>query len=192
MKGQRMKLPKIVVASLCLMALTAAPALAENAAFGVEAGVTASRFSPNNPGESISLNPGALVGIFAVVPILKSVSFMPELVYVQKYAARSGTTLGSAKIEYVEVPLLAKMPFLWGTYFAEGIALGFPVNARGFAQNLSQTTSPDVSVVIGGGKDIGKFAIEFRYDGGVRQVSTRTNDSVQRTRSFMLFVRLHL
>ena len=164
---------------------------AESSTFGVEAGVTASRFSPDSPGESISMSSGAMVGLYAVAPIIKAVSFVPEVVYVQKYASRTGTTSADAKIEYIEIPLLAKLPFLWGTYFAEGVALGFPLSVKGFSQNLSNTTSPDVAIVIGGGVDIHKLALEFRYDGGLRQINSIAGAPVQRTRSFIFLAKLH-
>ena len=114
---------------------------------------------------------------------------MPELIYVQKYSLRAGES--DARIEYVEIPLLVKMPFLWRTYIGEGVALGFPVNVRGFPQNLSQTTSPDAAIVIGGGYDVRKLAIEFRYEGGLRRLSTVAAAPVQRSRSFMVIVKIH-
>ena len=187
-----MKAAKFLAASTCLLTLSAAPALAENATVGVEAGVTASRFSPSPDGESVTLGGGAIAGFYVVVPILKSVSFVPELVYVQRYASRTTAAgAGSEKIEYVQIPLLAKMPFYFHTYISEGVTVSFPVHVVGASQSLSQTTSPDIGIVIGGGTDLGKFAIEFRYDGGVRRVSTRDTDPIQRTRSFMLLVKLH-
>lgn len=183
------RLHKLVSIGLCGMTLIAAPAFAENFAVGVEAGVAASRFSPNNPGESITTGPGAIAGLYIIVPIRTSISFVPELIYVQKYSPRAGGA--DARIEYVEIPLLVKMPVLWRAYVAEGVAFGFPVNVKGFAQTLSQTTSPDVAIVIGGGYAVRKLAIEFRYEGGLRRLNTIAGAPVQRTRSFMLMVKVH-
>ena len=188
-----MKLPQMVAASVCLLVLIATSAHAENPTAGVLGGVTASRFSPGGSDGSITLGPGGVAGLYAVLPITKSISLMPELEWVGKYASRTGSTLGDARIDYVELPILVKMPFYWGTYFAEGIGLGWPMGVGGFAQHLSDTTSPDFSIIIGGGHGLGHHgAIEFRYDGGVRRVSTRDTDPIQRTRSFMLMLKFHL
>ena len=136
---------------------------------------------------------GLVIGLYAVIPILKSVSFLPELLYVQKY---SHATVDSARtdlrIQYVELPLLVKMPLIWGIYFTEGVALGFPVQQRGLAPSLAQITSPDVSIVIGGGYNLTKkLAIEFRYDSGLRRVSTVPDALVQRERAYMAIGKLH-
>jgi hypothetical protein len=173
--------------------LSAAVTHAEDATFGIAAGATLSLFSPPDTGQTIASSAGLAIGFYAVIPILKSVSFLPELFYVQKYARSTiGSTSRDLQIEYVELPLLAKMPFFWGTYFTEGVALGFPVQQRGLAPNLALITSPDVAVVIGGGYDFGSHvAIEFRYDAGLRRVSTLPTDPVQRERSYMAIGKLH-
>src|SRR4029077_11050026 len=139
-----------------------------------------SRFSPSPDGESVTLGAGTIIGFYTVVPILKSLSFVPEVVYLQRYANRTTVAgAGSQKIDYVQIPLLAKMPFYFHTYISEGVTVSFPVSVSGTRQPLASTTSPDVGIVIGGGTDIGNFAIEFRYDGGVRRVSTRDTDPIQ-------------
>jgi hypothetical protein len=185
-----LRVAAIVGVSLGLLVFRPASAFSESPTAGVELGVAASRFSPNNTGESITIGHGTIAGFYAVVPIRPSISLVAELVYYQKYSTRS--TGAAAEVEYVGIPLLAKMPFLWHTYFIEGVAFNYPVNVRGFAQDLSRTTSPDVGVVIGGGYDINKLAIEFRYDGGLRRISTVETAPIQRSRSFALIFKVHL
>lgn len=183
------------VAIIAICTALATTASAEDFTMGLEAGVGASMFPPPaaESGETIALAPGAVVGFYAVIPILKSVSFVPELLYVQKYSRR---TLGSSKtdlrVEYVELPLLAKMSLFWGWYIAEGVSLGFPVQMRGLAPNLAQITSPDVSIVMGGGHNIGKkLVIEFRYESGLRRVVKLDTVPVQRTRTYAVLAKLH-
>jgi len=181
------------LATLLSVLLSASAIHAEDFTMGIAAGATLSLYTPPDTGQTISSSPGLAIGFYAVIPILKSVSFLPELLYVQKYAH---STIGSAgrdlQIEYVELPLLVKMPLFWGTYFTEGVALGFPVQQRGVAPNLSQITSPDVAVVIGGGYNVAsKLAIEFRYDAGLRRVNTLPTAPVQRERAYMAIVKLH-
>jgi hypothetical protein len=176
-----------------LFVVCASSAHAESGTFGIEAGVAASTLTPTGTGESIATRTGAVVGFYAVFPILKSLSFVPEIVYVQKHSQRTVGTIGTdLRLDYVELPLLAKMPLFWGMYITEGVALGFPVDTHGVAPNLVYITSPDVSIVLGGGYDIAKkFAVEFRYDGGLRRVNTIPEAPVQRTRTYMAIAKLH-
>ena len=59
--------------------LPATVVYAEDATVGFAAGATASMFPPPDRGQTITLSPGLVVGLYAVIPILKSVSFLPEL-----------------------------------------------------------------------------------------------------------------
>jgi|SRR5947207_7706406 len=173
--------------------LLAASVHAETGTFGIEAGLAGSTVVPSGAGESIAMGPGAVVGFYAVIPILKSLSFVPEVLYVQKYSRRTaGSIATDLHLEYVELPLLAKMPLFRGTYIAEGVSLGFPVEMHGLAPNLVQITSPDVAIVIGGGYDLAKkLALEFRYEAGLRRVSTAPAAPVQRTRAYVALAKLH-
>ena len=56
---------------------------------GIEAGISASSLGPAAEGETIQTSAGATVGFYAVIPILKSVSFVSELLYVQRYSTRT-------------------------------------------------------------------------------------------------------
>jgi len=188
-----MKFASRLAVGLLFVALSASSARAESGTVGIVAGAVGARVSPPDTGESITMTPSIVVGVYAVIPILKSVSFEPELLYVQKYSRRAlGSTTTDLQIDYVEVPLLAKMPLFWGTYITEGVSLGFPLKMQGFAPSLGQITSPDVAIVIGGGYDIRKrLALEFRYDGGLRRVSKIDTALPQRTRAFMVLAKLH-
>ena len=179
-----MTLARCLIAVLLFSLLSSATARAERATGGIEAGVNGSGIAASGSDEHTSMLMGAPVGFYVVIPILKSLSFEPEVLYVQRYTKRSfGITRSDARIEYVELPLLAKMPFLWGTYFTEGVTLGFPVNETGVAPNLTQVTSPDVAIVIGGGYNVAKyFALEFRYDSSLRRLSTVPTAPVERGR----------
>ena len=91
---------------------------------------------------------------------------------------------------------LAKMPLFWGMYMTEGVVLGFPVQMKGIppsiAPNLAQLTSPDLAIVLGGGHALGKhMAIEFRYDSGLRQISTVPTAPPQRAKVYMALAKLH-
>jgi hypothetical protein len=179
--------------ALVLSVIPASVAHAKDATVGIAAGATTSQFTPPDTGQTIASSPGLAIGFYSVIPILKSLSFLPELLYVQKYSRSTiGSTIRDLRVEYVELPLLAKMPFFKGTYFTEGVALGFPVQQRGVAPNLAQITSPDVAIVIGGGYNLwSKLAAEIRYDAGLRRVSTVSTAPIQRTRAYMATAKLH-
>ena len=135
------------------------------------------------------------MGAYVIIPWLNSVAIQPELTYVQKRSHSSSTT--DVRLDYIEVPVLARMRVFKGIYATEGVAFGFPVKAEVVASSgatadiKSQITSPDVSIVIGGGGSIGIFGIEIRYEGGFRQIDTTSTATVQRTRNFMLLGRMH-
>jgi hypothetical protein len=187
----------ILAMAMFFVGLPAASVRAESGTFGIVAGATAASYGPADTGESITMSPGLAIGFYAVIPILKSVSFVPELLYVQRYSRRTvGSTTTDVRIEYVELPLLAKMPLFWGTYITEGVVLGFPVQMQGIppsvAPNLAQLTSPDLSIVLGGGHALGKhMAIELRYDSGLRQISTVPTAPPQRPKVYMALAKLH-
>jgi len=189
--------PRLVAAGVLFVALWAAPADAENGpehgTFGFQLGIDAATLAPKAPDESSSMMPGTVAGFYAVIPILKSVSFVPELIYVERFTKR--TIAGrrvDARLKYVEMPLLAKMPMFWGIYMTEGVTLGFPVEEFGLAPNLSQLTSPELLITIGGGYNVAKkLAIELRYDSGLKQVSTLSTAPPQRGRVYMVLAKLH-
>jgi hypothetical protein len=122
----------VACAAVACLFLRAPSAQAEDGTFGIAAGATASMYPPPGSGETIALAPGFAIGFYGVIPILKSVSIMPELLYVQKYSERTAPTRANLRVQYVELPILAKMTFVRGTYFAEGISLGFPLKTAGW------------------------------------------------------------
>jgi hypothetical protein len=184
-----------------LFGLSAGSAWADRPSAGIEAGVSFSRISPANTGQSIRMNPGLLAGVYVIVPFLKTISIQAELVYAQKYS-RLSTTTGSTtttedlRLDYIEIPVLAKLAFLKGSYIVEGASFAFPVRARlqpasGPVRDIKrQTTSPDIGLVIGGGVPIGRLAIEGRYDGGFRKIDAAADGAIQRNRSFSLLTRM--
>ena len=195
-----MTIARGLAAGVTLVALCAAPVWAQSQqpTVGVEAGFNFSRISPPSTGQSVGMSPGFLAGVYTVIPFLKMLSIQAELVYVQKNTELTSTGRTSdLKLDYIEIPILAKLPLVKGIYILEGAAFDFPVRARlrpssGAEQDIkSQVTSPDVGMVIGGGFPIQKFGIEGRYEGGFRKISTVSGADVQRTRSFSGLVRVH-
>jgi hypothetical protein len=190
-----MRIARVVTAGFLLMGLSAVPALAQGPAAGLEAGIGLSRVSPDAAGESISRGPGLLAGAYVQLPVFSTVGLQVELVYVQKNTHLTSTT--DLKLDYVEVPILAKLKLVKAIYLVEGVALGFPVRARrshssGSDEDIKdEITSPEIGMVIGGGIPIRRFAIEFRYEGGFRIVETLAGEPIQRSRTLSLLARVH-
>ena len=190
-----MRLARILATGLFQIALSVVPALAQAPAVGLEGGMSMSRVSPDAAGQSISRGPGLLAGAYVLVPVFKTVGIQLEAVYAQKNSHLTSTT--DLKLDYIEVPILAKLKLIKSAYMLEGVALGFPVRARiqpstGAETDIkSQVTSPDVAIVIGGGVPIQNFAIEGRYEGGFSNFSNVADAAAQRNRSLSLLVRVH-
>jgi outer membrane protein with beta-barrel domain len=191
-----MRIGRLFTAGVFLMGLSAAPALAQGPTGGFEIGASLSRVSPDAAGQSITRAPSLLAGVYVLLPLFTMVGVQTELVYAQKYTHLTGTT--DLRLDYVEIPILAKLRLIRSAYMLEGLAAGFPVRARvrqasGAEQDIkSDVTSPDVGLVIGGGVPIRKLAIEGRYEGGFRNFNRAAGAAPQRNRSFSLILRLRL
>lgn len=189
-----MRIAKVMAVAACLLGLTGAPALAQIKA-GVEAGVSFSRVSPDAAGQSISRGPGALVGGWVSFQPWLPVGIQIEAVYAQKRSHLTSST--DLKLDYFEIPILARLKLFKSIYMLEGIALGFPVSAKispssGTDTDIkNQITSPDIGMVIAGGVPLSpKVAIEFRYEGGFKNVNSSANAPVQRNRSLSGIIRI--
>jgi hypothetical protein len=186
----------MIASALFLLAISAAPVAAQGIAGGVEAGVTLSRVSPDAAGQSVSMSPGLLAGAYLDIPFVTLVGIHIEGLYVQKNSSLGGGT--DLKLDYIEIPVLAKLKLFKGIYMLEGIGIGIPVRARvqpssGAERDISsQVTTPDIGLIIAGDVPVsGHAAIELRYDGGFRNVNT-TAGATQRNRSWSLLARVRL
>lgn len=190
-----MRLGIAVVAGVGLLCVLAAPAAAQtDATVGVEGGVTISHVAPAASGQTDSYGAGLLAGVFGYAPVSKTIGVLIEADYWQKHG-QVGTT--DLNLDYIEVPVMAKLPLFKGLYMTEGVGFGFPVRAQlktsGGAETdiKDSTTSPDVGIIIGGGFAIQNVGIELRYDGGFRNVSTLATAAAQKNRSWAVLLRWH-
>jgi hypothetical protein len=160
---------------------------------GVEVGVNTSRISPDVGDESISRGFGLFVGGYVLIPAFQSVGIQLEGIYTQKR-----THLGNSQdlvLDYLEVPVLAKLPLFKGLYIVHGLAFDFPVSAHleptasAAIDIKSQVTSPDVGLVIGVAYPVDRVHIEGRFEGGFRSVYSTADAPTQRSRTFTFLVR---
>src|ERR1700750_115352 len=136
----------------CMLSLSSSPALAQSPAWGVEGGVSMSRVIPE--GDSITRAPGIIAGAWFSVQPWAPIGIQVEGVYAQRH-----THLGNdndLKLDYLEIPILAKLKLFKSIYMLEGVAFGFPVSAKitspsGTTDIKDTTRTPDIGLVIAGG-----------------------------------------
>lgn len=185
-----MRLARICVIALTVCFAAATSALAQapaKAGGGIEVGLDMSHVAPPSGTQTIDFAPGFIAGIFGTVPVTKTIGLQVGADYVQKHTKINNN---ESNIDYLEIPIMARMPLFKGLYMNEGIGVNFPVKATGKSATSgtetdfkSQVTSPDISIIISGGIPINKkAAIEIRYDGGFKHVIDLPSAPVQRQR----------
>jgi len=194
-----MKMARVVAVALCLLGFSVAPAFAQKPGpmGGVEVGLSMSRESPDLPGLTITRGPGLLAGGWVAFQPWVPVGIQLELVYAQKRMHLTSST--DLKLDYVEVPILARLKLFKSIYMLEGVAIGFPASAKVSSSSGTDTdikssiTSPDIGMVIAGGVPIvPKVSVEFRYEGGFKKVSNVASAETERLRSLTGLIRIKL
>jgi hypothetical protein len=192
---------RTVFITVLFAAAAALPARAQQPAApsptgGFQIGYNFSHVSPEQPGQDVSVLPGLFIGGYMLFPASTAVGIQAEVVYEQKGSNFSSTQ--AVKIDYIEVPVLAKLKLFRSVYLLDGVGFAFPVSATysvmGQADTdvKSTTTSPDVSVIIAGGLPIHRVDLELRFDGGFRTISSATAAPVERNRSWTVVGRFPL
>ena len=168
-----------------LIGLSAAPAFAQAAPEprgGIEFGAGATYLTVPK-GVSRRMGAGGMAGAFAAFRLTTMYRLQPEIHYEYRQSRVAGTY---REFEYISVPLLVRATLFKGIYIVEGPAAHFPVRAEVAGQNVEPNTlSPDVSIVIGVGKRVGRVGLEGRWDSGIWQVqkTLRSGDVSTRHRS---------
>ncbi len=165
---------------------------------GVKGGVNFANQS-TDPDAELSSRTGLALGGFVGIPVMPSVKIQPEALFMMKGAEGdlgAGDTY-TAKLSYIEVPVLAKIGFLsqspaHPTIFA-GPSFGINTGAKvesdigGTTDETDvkdQTKPVDFGVVVGGGIDFQNFGVDVRYSRGISNVvdvegsSEEANNSV--------------
>jgi len=174
-----------VCASLVLVGLSVLPAFAQSTQDprgGIEIGAGATYLTVPK-GTSRSMGVGVMAGAFAVVPLTSMYKLQPEIHYEYRQSKVAGS---DRKFGYISIPILVRMSLFKGLYIIEGPAVHVPVSAKVAGQDVKDNTqSPDVSIVIGVGKRVGKIGLEGRWDSGIRRVqkTVGTGDVATRHRS---------
>ena len=156
--------------------LCAGPAAAQGWTYGVKGGVNFSSITFESPDEDRSLDwrVGAVVGGFMRFPLLSWMDLQPEVLYTVKGGKEEAFGISSAVLlDYLEVPVLARIPFAGRKYFiVTGPYFGVRMRARTRTEFSGATEELDVSDSVerldyglsaGGGVEIGSIVIDGRY-----------------------------
>ncbi len=155
-----------------VLAASVTPALAQYSDDGIAWGVQGSIGTnyPTVPPESGAVRtfePNYTVGLFASMPFIGSFRFQPEVKWDHRDVTIGGVT---TKMDYLSVPLLLRSSFL-GIYMSQGVAINVPMRVSIFDVDFkSAYTSPDVAIILGVGKRVGRVSIEGRWDTGFRSM----------------------
>lgn len=140
--------------------------------FGIRGGVNIANL--NDTDADTDSRTGLHAGLYFNFPVTNSpVSIQPEVLYTQK-----GYEVGDdpVKLDYIEIPVLAKFDFITdgsitpNVYF--GPSVGFNVNAEdeigGDIEDSVKGT--EFGVVVGGGLGFGRLDLGVRYGAGLTEV----------------------
>ncbi len=178
---------RIPLLTLILAIAIVAPATAQMS-YGVKAGVNYADVSFDGDVPS-SGRVGLLAGGFVTIPLFGWLAVQPEVIYTVK-----GTTVDVADIksdlivDYVEVPLLARISIRRKIYVAVGPSMAFRVRARsrtafgGSTEEIDlkeDVESFDLGVVGAAGIDLGRWVFDGRYTHGLSDIDARDDAKVR-------------
>jgi hypothetical protein len=179
--------------SLGLLIGIASAANAQEARFGIKAGVSLASVSGKNTEEAKNLL-GATAGIMGDISFSDLISFHPEALFSQKGVKFEDTRgSGQTRTTYIDVPLLLRVK-ADGLFFEAGPQVGFLVglksesNIQGLGTFTSTSTDGtrkvDVGYIAGVGYQLPQgLELGVRYNGGISDrrdpsLGTKTRNSV--------------
>lgn len=191
------------------LGLMSTPAQAQ---MGIQPGVRAGGAFMTIGGDTGDQDPGTrtgfLVGGYALLNLSGPIAIQPEILFVQKGSSNEqsfqGTTFTSTtKLDYIEVPVLAKYQISGGSGFSPSIfagpAVGFNANAERTTEGRGQSETEDISdgvsgtefgLYFGAGADIGfgagSVSIDARYNLGLSNIADTDGDFSQNNQGFMI------
>lgn len=195
-----------------LFAFTAAPAMGQMDGVDIKPGVRAGgsfmTLGGDDAPDDLDRRTGFLAGGFIQLDFAGPFALQPEVLYVQKGSKQedevSGTTItATTKLDYVEVPVLAKFQLPLGGPFSPnlfaGPSVGFNASAEteveGGGQSQTNDISDDVSstefgLVFGVGGDFGigagTITVDARYNLGLTNVDDSDADQTLNNQGFMI------
>jgi hypothetical protein len=157
--------------------------------YGAKAGVNFANVSFADEDVPSSSRIGLLAGAFATVPLTGWLSVQPEAIYTVKGASIDIFDIESDYIvDYLEVPVLARVPIQRRVYLAVGPSIAFRIRARnrtsfgGSTEEVNiadDVESLDIGVVGAAGLEMGRWVFDGRYTHGFSDTDADTSDNVK-------------
>lgn len=189
---------KKLILSLGLLAGIASAAQAQEARFGVKAGINLANVTGSDVKNNKNLV-GAAVGVMGDFSLSDLISLHPELLYSQKgVKLENGSATAQSRFSYLDVPLLLRVK-ADGLFFEAGPQVGFliaekdEVNIPGLGSSTSTSTNGtrkvDVGYIAGVGYQLPQgLELGVRYNGGISDLSDPSSGSKTRNSVFQLQV----
>jgi len=187
---------RLLPTSLVLTLACASPVAAQ-ITYGVKAGVNFADVSFDGDDVPSSSRVGVLAGAFATVPLTGWLSVQPEAIYTVKGASIDIFDIESEyTVEYLEVPVLARVPVHRTVYVGAGPSFAFRIRARSRTSFGGSTEEVDIAddvesldfgIVGAAGLQVGRWVFDARYTHGLSDTDADTSDTVKiRNRVFSL------
>jgi hypothetical protein len=166
----------------------ASPSFAQGIHFGVKGGLNAADHAVSDAGDaSFDSRLGIVVGGFVTLPIASWLDLQAEGLYAEK-GSRLKAGGGEVKliVNYVEIPVLARVRLARIFYAAAGPSMAFRTQAKARARFSGSTEETDISeqveqfdfgVGMGGGLELGPLVIDGRYTLGLTDIDKDKTDS---------------
>jgi|SRR5699024_2389442 len=184
---------KLILSVFLLSGIVLFSSTNAQAQFAVKGGANFANF--NDTDASTDTRTGFMGGItYGFQVPFSPVSIQPGVFYAQK-GVTSSSGLGDAevKLDYIEIPVVAKVDFildnpLFTPHVLFGPYVGFNINSdveASVGDNSSsvnvedQVRTTDFGVVVGAGADISRFNVGVRYSAGLRDVIDMENASAK-------------
>ena len=185
---------KKIILSLGLLAGVAGAANAQEARFGVKAGVNLANVTGSDGPNKKNLV-GATAGVMADFSFSDLISLHPEVLFSQKgvkFEASNNTA--QVRTTYIDVPLLLRVK-ADGLFFEAGPQVGFlaaqkfEVNGTTISTSTDGTRKVDVGYIAGIGYQLPQgLELGVRYNGGISDLSDPSGSSKSRNSVFQFQV----
>ena len=186
----------VCVALICL----ASSAAAQGLEFGVKGGVSLAKLSFDSDVSGVSLNTliGLAAGGFLTWPLAGRLDVDAEGLYsVKGVSIDAGVASAKTRIEYVDVPVLARYRIVGSSttrrvHVVGGPMFGFRVRAKtisdfgdgSFHRDITDQVKPfDLSIATGADVEFGRFIVDGRYAFGLMNINEDLADGGVKVRN---------
>lgn len=182
--------------ALAVALLVSAGTATAQTSFGVKAGLNLANLSITEADDTFDPDnrTGLVAGIFVTIPGGGIFAFQPEaLISMQGAKFTDGSDSGTAKIDYFQVPLLARIgpskaaivvgPSFGYRFRAKLSVAGLSPDDEDFSEQIERM---DVGVVAGVTADVGRLVLDGRYTWGLTNIEKEATAEKTRNRVISL------